>query len=103
MNDTSETWEDYFNDRLICKKESFCIVKPNDCNVTPISCPLCTFLYKTKDDQDSHDKFSCCDKCATTWAYSNREKWDNGWRPDEKTILLNVATRSPMSVNLKIQ
>jgi len=82
-------WKKYFNDKLILSHPAgFYIIKPeNHQTAFPFFCPLCERIMRIQTDEESFDKFSCCDACAITWAYPNKQIWKEGWRPDKKEIL----------------
>lgn len=83
-----EGWNEYPGDRLIKKHESgFFIIKPKEYeHGQPIFCPLCDFIMNGIYDSDAWEKFQCCDACAGTWAYHNKEEWQKGWRPSREQI-----------------
>lgn len=87
-------WNTYLNDRLIRHENGYCVIIPNDKpSIIPISCSVCSFLYKSQEDVDSHAKFQCCYACASTWAYQNQQKWKNGWRPSKEQVSSNIKDR----------
>lgn len=81
-------WNEYTNDRLILKHPSgFYVIKPKDFERgQPLFCPVCEIIMKTIYDDESYQKFECCDRCASTWAYPHKEKWKAGWRPSMDEI-----------------
>ena len=81
-------WKSYLNDRLIAEhKDGFFVIKPNKLEESmPIFCPVCEFIMRSSMDEDSYRKFSCCDSCSTTWAYPNKKKWSEGWRPSSDEV-----------------
>jgi hypothetical protein len=87
-------WKCYLNNRMISEHPSgFYVIKPADKEKSkPIFCPVCDFIMVGELDKSSYEKFECCDSCATIWAYPNKEKWNNGWRPsiDEVTNKYNI-------------
>lgn len=77
------TWEKYFNGKLIKRCENFFIIK-NECETqphTPLICPVCEYVMRTKEDEQSYRNFSCCENCELIWARPNQKKWSEGWRP----------------------
>lgn len=89
-------WKSYPGDRLIAEHDSgFYIIKPSSQTAaSPLFCELCKSLMISQYDEASHQKFNCCDKCASTWAYKNAEKWASGWRPSLDEIEKSVMSRS---------
>lgn len=82
-------WKEYTQNRVIAEHESgFYVIKPQIIeDRSPIFCPLCESIMLSQLDEDSYKKFSCCDSCASIWAYPNREKWEKGWRPSSDEVL----------------
>ena len=91
-------WEDYPNHRLIKKHElGFYIIKPKDDEeVMPISCPVCSALMKTSDDEAAFNRHKCCAFCALKWADARSESWALGWRPTREEIEIAVSERPPV-------
>jgi hypothetical protein len=87
-------WRPYLNNRIIAEHPSgFYVIKSTEPSEgRPIFCPLCDSIMRTDLDEDAYKKFECCDSCATNWAYPNKEKWKDGWRPssDEVSNKYNV-------------
>lgn len=81
-------WKPYMKDRLIAEHpRGFYVIKPAEVNDSqPLFCPLCESIMRSEMDDDAYKKFTCCDSCATTWAYRNKEKWKEGWRPSSEEI-----------------
>lgn len=82
-------WKTYTKDRLIAEHPSgFYIIKPKEKSPSkPIFCPLCDSIMVGEFDVDAYKKFECCDSCATVWAYPNKEKWKEGWRPSSEEVV----------------
>lgn len=82
-------WKDYFNDRLIAEHPTgFYVIKPKSERETkPIFCPLCEAIMVGELNADAYKKFQCCDSCATFWAYPNKDKWQEGWRPSPNDVM----------------
>jgi hypothetical protein len=80
-------WKNYLGNRLICKKEDFYVIIPNDGqNSMPLFCNVCDSIMRSKLDEESYEKFECCDSCATYWAYPRKDDWKSGWRPTPEEI-----------------
>lgn len=82
-------WKPYFGERLILEHpDGFFIIKPEGyVRQFPLFCTVCDHVMRPEIDKESYEKFSCCDSCATMWAYPNKEKWKEGWRPSQKDLL----------------
>lgn len=82
-------WKNYTSNRLIAEHPcGFYIIKPaaeNDAQ--PLFCPVCEVIMRSIMDDDAYKKFTCCDSCSIIWAYSNRDKWKNGWRPTSDEVM----------------
>lgn len=90
------------HDRLIKKFDDYYVIKPLDSSfVIPLGCELCQFLYRSHDDELSHEEFGCCHKCALKWAHPDRERWKNGYRPSSDEIILEVNLRPQMLFTLE--
>lgn len=83
-----EDWKEYPGDRLIKQHEAgFFVIKPKECEKgQPIFCPLCEAIMNGAYDTEAWEKFECCDSCAGTWVYPDKEKWKMGWRPTAEQI-----------------
>jgi hypothetical protein len=81
-------WKNYTKDRLIfCHPEGFFVIKPSVMQEKqPLFCPLCDGIMRSSFDESSYEKFKCCDSCATFWAYPNKAKWLEGWRPSPEEV-----------------
>jgi hypothetical protein len=97
MNDD---FKPYTKGRLIKKVNDFFIIKPdNEYHSTPISCPNCHLLMRSKEDELAWDKFQCCNICSMEWAESQKENWKNGWRPSPEEISKKLQSRIYLSIN----
>ena len=98
-------WEIYPKNRKIQHKEDYILIVPfgySECiEEMPLFCEVCEFRYILKQDEESYKLFRCCSSCADNWAYSNKQKWVEGWRPTEEQIKLAVEKR--LFVNPHIQ
>ena len=45
-------------------------------------CPVCKKAFTHVGDIINFRKYGCCEVCDIKYRYPNREKWENGWRPD---------------------
>lgn len=60
------------------------LVKPNDSVTYSLSCPICDNIIGSLDDMHIMRQENCCEECYLLYYYSNKEKWNNGWRPNIK-------------------
>ncbi len=82
------TWKDYLGNRLISERDNFFVIIPAEKGDSmPLFCDVCEAIMRTEMDEESYEKFKCCDSCATYWAYPHKEKWMNGWRPSSVEVL----------------
>lgn len=82
-------WSNYPGNRLIFHHPSgFSIIKPSEllADQQPLFCPICDGIMNSNYDDDSFVQFKCCDNCASYWAYPNKEKWKEGWRPSVEEV-----------------
>jgi len=88
-------WKPYTKSREISEHPGgFYVIRPTDREVSkPIFCPLCNYIMVGEFDKDSYKKFECCDSCATIWAYPNKEKWSQGWRPTTEEVMNKYKVR----------
>jgi len=99
-----EKFEPYFRDRMICNKNGYCVIIPKDSpQPIPINCPVCDFLLRSKDDENSWYKYNCCERCSTYWAIPRKSEWDTGWRPGIEDLQKEIARRPPIAVDIKIE
>jgi len=48
----------------------------------PKDCPICKLAFSDKKDVLNYRIHGCCQACDVKYRYPNREKWEEGWRPD---------------------
>ena len=94
----------YIQDRWISNHpDNFYIITPREFHsATPLSCPICETLRRSKDDEGSWDEFNSCYKCSLVWAAPRREKWKAGWRPTKEQIFDEISQRPPLSIKFVI-
>lgn len=103
----SSQWNSYTSDRKIKKFEGYIVIVPSsfedkDKENIPIFCDICEFKMSPHDD-DAYKKFGCCSICADVWAYSNKEKWNKGWRPSNDEIVSCVEKRILMNDQIRFE
>ena len=47
-----------------------------------LDCPVCKKLISYIEDVERMKKENCCDACYLDYYYTNKEKWEKGWRPN---------------------
>jgi len=57
------------------------IVGPNH-SPEPKDCPICDKAFSDVKDVINFRKHGCCEACDINYRYPNREKWEEGWRPN---------------------
>lgn len=58
------------------------VVVPDDYEPAPKDCPICRLAFRDVKDVIMFKNHGCCTTCNEIHRYPNREKWENGWRPD---------------------
>ena len=58
------------------------IIIPKDYTPEPKDCPVCKLAFSKVEDVINYRKYGCCAMCDIKYRFPNREKWENGWRPD---------------------
>jgi len=58
------------------------IIIPTDYKPEPKDCPICLLAFIHVSDVINFRKHGCCKTCDIKFRYPNKEKWENGWRPD---------------------
>lgn len=101
-------WQPYPKDRKICHREDYVVIVPssydeNERQNMPLFCDVCGIRFGRKEDEMTYKKFGCCSPCADTWAYSNKEKWEAGWRPTIEIIKNVIAKRSFVDSNIVLE
>jgi len=56
-------------------------VKPKKSSILPLACPSCKSLICTIEDIEMLKKENVCSDCHLRFYYTNKEKWEKGWRP----------------------
>jgi len=47
----------------------------------PVSCPVCQFVLRDKEDVKSVRQETACSTCVINFKYVYSTKWSDGWRP----------------------
>ena len=45
-------------------------------------CPICKLAFSNKEDVINFRIYGCCKACDIKYREPNREKWEEGWRPN---------------------
>lgn len=82
-------WKEYTRGRVIAEHpDGFIIIKPENYIVeSDVFCSVCGSTMRGSLDDDALLKFGCCDSCATFWAYPNKDRWKEGWRPTSDEVV----------------
>lgn len=56
-------------------------VRPIEHNTVSLDCPICKKLLSTVEDVTSVRENDACEECYLSYYYTNKEKWEKGWRP----------------------
>ena len=85
MSDLSkkELWRKIDNTHEEFVKKNIRFVREiNDISLS-LDCPICKKLISCIEDVEFMKKENCCEECHIVYYYSNKEKWENGWRPNK--------------------
>tara|TARA_Y100000592_G_scaffold99888_1_gene177619 strand:+ start:1437 stop:1631 length:195 start_codon:yes stop_codon:yes gene_type:complete len=58
------------------------VIIPPKFKPEPKDCPVCKKAFSSVEDVLNYRKWECCKNCDIVYRYPNREKWEEGWRPD---------------------
>lgn len=100
--DSSYLRLDDFREMKIEQNGKIVVVRPLNCMVVPLFCPICKFPLKTSDDSSSFRTFECCAKCTFKFVAPNKEKWESGWRPDNEELVEYIQSRELLEKPLLI-
>lgn len=97
-------WKPYPRNRKIFYEDGYALIVPENFeqhkNSMPLFCEVCGFRFASKQDERTYEKFKCCSSCADAWAYSNKDKWEAGWRPSQEQIKPVIEKRSIVNPDL---
>lgn len=98
------TWSDYPGEKSSFTDSSgIVVIRPRDwTEPIPLACPVCSFLYRSKEDEESHKTHQCCFRCSSEHltTQTSREDWTNGWRPSDESVKESVLKRNRPTVNV---
>ena len=74
--------------REIQIKDGYRVIKRGSADVDPfpLACHLCDCVLIDEIDEISMVRSNCCFDCEHEVADPNRERWNSGWRPEERAI-----------------
>jgi|MDTB01.1.fsa_nt_gb hypothetical protein len=97
MSNLKSSWQKLDDYREIKKHDNIPIVRPiGHVHATPADCPVCNRVFKDHADITSYELFQCCDECSMEWAQPNRQKWSDGWRPEQRQVDAFIKERKKL-------
>lgn len=86
-------WKSYTQNRMICEHScGFFIIKPlRQVTGQPIFCSVCECIMRTSFDDESYEKYTCCETCSNRWVFSDKLRWASGWRPTKEEIIEKIS------------
>lgn len=69
------------NEELILNNVKY--IKPINDELINIFCEICNNVISQQNDVESMRNNNCCSECFLTYYYTNKEKWQKGWRPNK--------------------
>lgn len=57
-------------------------VRPINSLTVRLDCTCCKKLLATIEDVETSKTSQACESCHQLYYYPNKEKWENGWRPN---------------------
>ena len=67
------------------------LIKPKDWQPSPVDCSVCGSALRDQKDIISYKKWECCTDCQDLFAYPNKDKWVEGWRPSVEEIKKKIG------------
>ena len=58
------------------------IIIPKELKPETKDCPVCNLAFSDRKDVINFRIHGCCEACDVKYRYPNREKWEEGWRPN---------------------
>ena len=83
--DMENNWEkiDEENEEKI--EDNIIFKRPIDFEYCSLFCKSCNNVISTIEDVSMMKKEKVCELCYITYYYVNKEKWSQGWRPNQKS------------------
>lgn len=79
---TDVEWIEIDEENEYCVYKGITFKRKKSCNTVPIDCPVCKKMLITVEDIQAYKRVEACESCELDHYYPNKEKWDNGWRPN---------------------
>ena len=58
------------------------IITSSELPPDPKDCPVCKLAFSDRKDVVNFQIHGCCEACDVIYRFPNREKWEEGWRPN---------------------
>jgi len=58
------------------------VIVPEEYKAEEKDCPICKLALSSTADVINYKQNGCCKSCDDLYRYPNKEKWEEGWRPD---------------------
>jgi hypothetical protein len=81
LNINNLKWIDIDNKHQEVYIDGIRYVRPSKVESVSHVCPSCNTLICTAEDISSIKKENACEDCYLRFYYTNKEKWEKGWRP----------------------
>ena len=92
-----DNWKELSGGRKIKQLKNYSIVIPEtSINRVPLDCPVCKMLMSTFEDSITYQEKKCCSYCDLIWAQPNKQKWEQGWRPNIDEVNKHLNERNSM-------
>ena len=102
-----QEWKPYPRNRKIRRTDNYLVIVPESYSSEtpniPLFCEVCGFMFASKADEETYEKFKCCETCADKWAYSRSEEWKEGWRPSPEELKLHQEKRFLIEENIRFE
>ena len=85
MLDLNENWEKIDKENEEKVDGDIIFKRPTSFEYCPLFCNSCKNAISTIQDVDMMKKEKVCEMCYITYYYVNKEKWSQGWRPNQKS------------------
>ena len=101
----STSWKPYVGNRKsFFHSKGFIVIIPNDeLKSQPLTCEVCDYVFRTREDANSWHEFGCCERCAMLWAIPRRKDWEAGWRPSKEQLAKSEVERPPLVMSLDVE
>lgn len=79
----NQKWEKIDNNEEETILNGVKFIRPIGDQPLPLDCSFCKKLISTVEDVECLKKSNLCEICYDLYYYHNKEKWNNGWRPNK--------------------